>query len=114
MTSYSKEAVFISGGTSGLGFELAKHFTNIGKNVIFCGRNVEAVHITLDYLKNISVGEQVILGFSNPLSSLFYILAQACLALPIGHLSHGIFSIFQTLGVNHPNIDARIKLARCL
>jgi succinate dehydrogenase / fumarate reductase cytochrome b subunit len=55
--------------------------------------------------------KMVIAGFSNPLSSLFYILAQACLALPIGHLSHGIFSIFQTLGVNHPNIDGRIKLA---
>ncbi len=57
------------------------------------------------------VYRMVIAGFSNPLSSLFYILAQACLALPIGHLSHGIFSIFQTLGVNHPNIDARIKFA---
>lgn len=57
------------------------------------------------------VYKMVIAGFSNPLSSIFYILAQACLALPIGHLSHGIFSIFQTLGVNHPNIDARIKFA---
>jgi len=57
------------------------------------------------------VYKMVIAGFSNPLSSLFYILAQACLALPIGHLSHGIFSIFQTLGVNHPNIDTRIKVA---
>jgi succinate dehydrogenase / fumarate reductase, cytochrome b subunit len=57
------------------------------------------------------VYKMVIAGFSNPLSSLFYILAQACLALPIGHLSHGIFSIFQTLGVNHPNIDARTKAA---
>jgi succinate dehydrogenase / fumarate reductase cytochrome b subunit len=57
------------------------------------------------------VYKMVIAGFSNPVSSIFYILAQACLALPIGHLSHGIFSIFQTLGVNHPNIDARIKLA---
>jgi NAD(P)-dependent dehydrogenase (short-subunit alcohol dehydrogenase family) len=68
MRSYSKEAVFISGGTSGLGFELAKHFTSTGKNVIFCGRNEEAVHVTLDYLKNNSVGEQVILGFSNDVS----------------------------------------------
>jgi succinate dehydrogenase / fumarate reductase, cytochrome b subunit len=57
------------------------------------------------------VYKMVIAGFSNPVSSLFYIIAQACLALPIGHLSHGIFSIFQTLGVNHPNIDGRIKLA---
>jgi succinate dehydrogenase / fumarate reductase cytochrome b subunit len=57
------------------------------------------------------VYKMVIEGFSSPIISLFYILAQACLALPIGHLSHGIFSIFQTLGVNHPNIDARIKLA---
>ena len=65
----------------------------------------------LDEQNRHDVYKMVILGFSNPLSSLFYVLAQACLALPIGHLSHGIFSIFQTLGVNHPNIDARIKLA---
>jgi NAD(P)-dependent dehydrogenase (short-subunit alcohol dehydrogenase family) len=68
MVSYSKETVFISGGTSGLGFELAEHFTKSGKNVIYCGRNEEAVNITLEYLKNFSDTEQLILGFSNDVS----------------------------------------------
>ena len=68
MTSYSEKTVFISGATSGLGFELAEHFTNTGKNVIFCGRNEETVHITLDCLKNISAGNQLILGFKNDVS----------------------------------------------
>lgn len=68
MTNYSEETVFISGGTSGLGFEFAEHFTNNGKNVIFCGRNEEAVHVTSEYLRNISDGKQVILGFSNDVS----------------------------------------------
>jgi NAD(P)-dependent dehydrogenase (short-subunit alcohol dehydrogenase family) len=68
MTDYSKETVFISGGTSGLGLELAEHFTNARKNVIFCGRNEEAVRVTLEYLNNISTEEQIILGFSNDVS----------------------------------------------
>ena len=68
MTSYSEESVFISGGTSGLGLELAEHFTNTGKNVIFCGRNEKAVHVTSEYLRNISDGKQLILGFSNDVS----------------------------------------------
>jgi len=56
------------------------------------------------------VYNMVINGFRDPVSSVLYIIAQACLALPIGHLTHGTFSMLQTLGVNHPNIDARVKL----
>ena len=50
----------------------------------------------------ISMGEvhdvyrMVIVGFRNPLVSLFYIVAMALVAF---HLSHGIGSLFQTLGV---------------
>ena len=68
MKNYSEETVFISGGTSGLGFELAEHFTNTGKNVIFCGRNEEAVHVTSEHLRKVSDGKQIILGFSNDVS----------------------------------------------
>ncbi len=42
------------------------------------------------------VYRMVIVGFRNPLISLFYIIALALLAF---HLSHGIGSLFQTLGV---------------
>jgi succinate dehydrogenase / fumarate reductase, cytochrome b subunit len=42
------------------------------------------------------VYRMVIVGFRNPLVSLFYIVAMALLAF---HLSHGIGSLFQTLGI---------------
>jgi len=42
------------------------------------------------------VYRMVIVGFRNPLVSLFYIVAMALLAF---HLSHGMASLFQTLGV---------------
>jgi succinate dehydrogenase / fumarate reductase cytochrome b subunit len=38
-------------------------------------------------------------GFQNPLISGFYILAMLLLCL---HLYHGVFSMFQSLGANHP------------
>ena len=40
----------------------------------------------------------VIIGFQNPLVSLFYIAAQIALGL---HLYHGAWSMFQTLGLNN-------------
>ena len=42
------------------------------------------------------VYRMVIVGFRNPFVSLFYIVAMALLAF---HLSHGVASLFQTLGV---------------
>jgi succinate dehydrogenase / fumarate reductase, cytochrome b subunit len=48
------------------------------------GREVHDVH------------RMVIVGFRNPFISLFYIVAMAILAF---HLSHGVASLFQTLGV---------------
>lgn len=39
----------------------------------------------------------MILGFSNPLTSAFYLVAVGLLAM---HLQHGIQSLFQTLGLN--------------
>ena len=43
------------------------------------------------------VYRMIILGFSNPYASAFYIVAVGLLAL---HLNHGIMSMFQTLGLN--------------
>ena len=43
----------------------------------------------------------VIVGFRNPIVSLFYIVALALLAF---HLSHGVASLFQTLGVTDQKI----------
>jgi succinate dehydrogenase / fumarate reductase cytochrome b subunit len=46
-----------------------------------------------------NVAEMVVLGFSQPLISLSYVVAQVFLGL---HLWHGAGSWFQSLGLNHP------------
>ena len=44
--------------------------------------------------------------FRNPLYAGFYVLAMIALGL---HLSHGVQSAFQTLGINHPRYTPAIK-----
>jgi succinate dehydrogenase / fumarate reductase cytochrome b subunit len=44
--------------------------------------------------------------FANPLYAGFYVLAMIALGL---HLSHGVQSAFQTLGINHPRYTPLIK-----
>jgi succinate dehydrogenase / fumarate reductase cytochrome b subunit len=48
----------------------------------------------------------VILGFREPLISLFYVLGLFLLAT---HLSHGFSSVTQTLGINDRKISALIS-----
>lgn len=48
------------------------------------------------------VYRNVVVGFSNPLVSGFYILAQVFLGL---HLYHGLWSLFQSLGMSGPRFD---------
>jgi succinate dehydrogenase / fumarate reductase cytochrome b subunit len=43
---------------------------------------------------------------SQPVYSLFYISAMAVLAL---HISHGFWSLFQSLGINHPQYNAALR-----
>jgi succinate dehydrogenase / fumarate reductase cytochrome b subunit len=52
------------------------------------------------------VYHNVIAGFSNPAVSLFYIVANIMLAF---HLYHGVWSMFQTLGVNHPRYTPLLR-----
>lgn len=47
--------------------------------------------------------QNVVSGFRNPLVSLFYIIANLALGL---HLYHGLWSLFQTLGWNHPRYNS--------
>lgn len=49
----------------------------------------------------------VIVGFKNPLVVLFYIISMSLLC---SHLSHGVASIFQTLGVRSKKATSSIKL----
>ena len=52
-----------------------------------------------------NVYQNVVTGFSNPLVSGFYVLAQVFLGL---HLYHGVWSMVQTLGLYHPRVS-RVK-----
>ena len=45
----------------------------------------------------------VIAGFRVPWVAAFYLAAMVALAL---HLHHGVWSFFQTLGINHPHLNA--------
>lgn len=55
-----------------------------------------------------AVHANLVRSFSQPLVAVFYMLAMAMLW---AHLSHGIWSLFQTLGFSHPAHIARLKIA---
>jgi succinate dehydrogenase / fumarate reductase cytochrome b subunit len=59
-----------------------------------------------DSLGRHDVYRMLILSFSKPLISLFYILGVFFLG---GHLSHGIASVTQTLGVNNRKLSESIS-----
>jgi succinate dehydrogenase cytochrome b subunit len=60
-----------------------------------------------DSLGHYDVYSMMVLGFSSPLVSGFYILAMFLLAL---HLSHGSSSFFQSLGVNNHRLAPPLEL----
>ena len=70
------------------------HFTVQVPAVNMVGQNFETLH---DAQGRHDVYRMMILGFSNPVASVFYIVGVALLAL---HLNHGIMSMGQTLGLN--------------
>ena len=55
---------------------------------------------------DMDVRANVIGGFQNPAVAIFYIVAMALLCM---HLYHGLWSMFQSLGVNHPRYTPIIK-----
>ena len=64
----------------------------------FTAQKIDPSYLTLhDEKGRHDVYRMMILGFSNPLASGFYIVAVGLLAM---HLNHGIGSLFQTLGLN--------------
>lgn len=60
-----------------------------------------------DYVEG-DVYHNVIASFSHPVISLWYIFAMLLLAL---HLRHGVWSMFQSLGVAHPRYNELLKKA---
>ncbi|MGI8890880.1 MAG: succinate dehydrogenase cytochrome b subunit [Chthoniobacterales bacterium] len=61
--------------------------------------------LPVDPLNHYDVYSMMVLGFSSPLVSGFYILSMFLLAL---HLSHGSSSFFQSLGLNNQQLAARL------
>jgi len=57
---------------------------------------------------DLNVYNNVVAGFQNPAASGFYIIIMALIGL---HLYHGIASMFQSLGLNHPRYTPLIKRA---
>ena len=55
---------------------------------------------------DVDVYRNLITGFSQPLVSLFYVVAVTLLGV---HLYHGLWSMFQSLGVSHPKYTPRFK-----
>ena len=53
-----------------------------------------------------TVYEHVVTGFQNPVISFFYLLSMVMLCL---HLYHGLWSMFQTVGVSHPRYTPWLK-----
>ena len=66
--------------------------------------NVLPLHTLPD--GDMDVRTNVITGFQNPAVAVFYIIAMALLCM---HLYHGLWSMFQSLGVNHPRYTPIIK-----
>jgi len=50
--------------------------------------------------------ENLVTGFSNPIASGLYIVGMIFVGM---HLSHGIWSMFQSLGFSHPKYTPKIK-----
>ena len=50
--------------------------------------------------------ENVVIGFSNPIASGLYIVAMILVGF---HLSHGIWSMFQSMGFSHPRYTRMLK-----
>jgi NAD(P)-dependent dehydrogenase (short-subunit alcohol dehydrogenase family) len=69
MQNDSQDAVFISGGTSGLGLAIAQHFVKAGKSVVICSRSEKSVEVTVKKLKVLSTENQLIFGFRNDVSN---------------------------------------------
>lgn len=68
------------------------HFTVQTPEINFTGKNF---HDLIDAKGRHDVFAMMVLGFSRPLVSIFYVVAMALLSL---HLSHGVSSMFQSMG----------------
>jgi len=69
------------------------HYTAFVKGINFSGQDFAGFH---DEKGRHDVHRMMIVGFQQPIVTLFYVVAMALLCL---HLSHGVEAVFQSLGV---------------
>jgi len=91
-SSYASRTMYWSGPI--IGFFIIYHLLHF---------TTGSVHPDYRYL---SVHDNVVKGFSVWYVSAFYIVAMSMLAL---HLYHGVWSMFQSLGFNHPRYTPRLQ-----
>jgi succinate dehydrogenase / fumarate reductase cytochrome b subunit len=58
--------------------------------------------------REVDVYRNLVEGFQRPVASLIYIAAMLAIAL---HLSHGVWSMLQTIGINRPNWEPALRCA---
>ncbi|HEX7859677.1 MAG TPA: succinate dehydrogenase cytochrome b subunit [Verrucomicrobiae bacterium] len=68
------------------------HFTVQAEGINFTNTDFKTMH---DAKQRHDIYNMMVIGFSNPIVSVFYVVSMALLSL---HLSHGIASMFQSLG----------------
>jgi succinate dehydrogenase / fumarate reductase cytochrome b subunit len=56
--------------------------------------------------EHLNAYDNLVIGFSQPVIALVYIVAMILLGM---HLHHGLWSMFQTLGASHPRYTPKIK-----
>ena len=69
------------------------------------------LHMTLGVVHpnfvELNAYDNLVNGFSNPIVSVFYVVAVGLLMM---HLYHGVWSLFQTLGFSHPRWTPKLKV----
>lgn len=69
----------------------------------FTWRNTDP---TIAAMGEFEVYQMIVYAFKQPLVSATYLIAMAAIGL---HLSHGLASVFQTLGLNHPRYNKLVR-----
>jgi len=92
-SSYASRTMFVSGLVilTFIVYHLL-HFTVQTEGINFANTNFKTLH---DAKERHDIYNMMVIGFSNPIVSIFYIASMALLSL---HLSHGVASMFQSLG----------------
>jgi succinate dehydrogenase / fumarate reductase, cytochrome b subunit len=92
-SSYASRTMFVSGLVifTFIVYHLL-HYTVQAEGINFTNTDFKTLH---DAKARHDIYNMMVIGFSNPVVSIFYIISMALLSL---HLSHGVASMFQSLG----------------